>query len=327
MTKAIRIEKTGGPEVLRFEEVQLAALKPGEVRVRHTAVGVNFIDIYHRSGLYKLPLPSGVGLEAAGVVEGVGAGVTRFREGDRIAYASGPIGAYSEAANVVADRAVKIPEGVSDDIAAAILLKGLTAHYLLRRTYKVKQGDTILFHAAAGGVGMIAVQWAKSLGATVIGTVGSDKKVALAERLGCAHVIVTSRENVANRVREITGGKGVPVAYDSIGRDTFMATIDSIAPLGLFVSFGNASGPVPPFDASILAQKGSLYFTRPTLANYVTTPDELDVAAGELFDLVARAVVRKNEPKRFALSQAAEAHRALESRQTTGSLVLIPDGV
>ena len=327
MTKAIRIEKTGGPEVLRFEEVQLAALKPGEVRVRHTAVGVNFIDIYHRSGLYKLPLPSGVGLEAAGVVEGVGAGVTRFREGDRIAYASGPIGAYSEAANVVADRAVKIPEGVSDDIAAAILLKGLTAHYLLRRTYKVKQGDTILFHAAAGGVGMIAVQWAKSLGATVIGTVGSDKKVALAERLGCAHVIVTSRENVANRVREITGGKGVPVAYDSIGRDTFMATIDSIAPLGLFVSFGNASGPVPPFDASILAQKGSLYFTRPTLANYVTTPDELDVAAGELFDLVARGVVRKNEPKRFALSQAAEAHRALESRQTTGSLVLIPDGV
>ena len=207
MTKAIRIEKTGGPEVLHFEEVQLAPLKPGEVRVRHTAVGVNFIDIYHRTGLYKLPLPSGLGLEAAGVVESVGAGVTRFREGDRIAYASGPIGAYSEAANVVADRAVKIPDGVSDEIAAAILLKGLTAHYLLRRTYKVKQGDTILFHAAAGGVGMIAVQWAKSLGATVIGTVGNDKKVALAERLGCSHVIVTSRENVANRVREITGGQ------------------------------------------------------------------------------------------------------------------------
>lgn len=327
MTKAIRIEKTGGPEVLQWQDVQLAPPKSGEVRVRHTAVGVNFIDIYHRTGLYKLPLPAGLGLEGAGVVEGVGAGVTRFREGDRIAYASGPIGAYSEAANVVADRAVKVPDGVSDEIAAAILLKGLTAHYLLRRTYKVKQGETILFHAAAGGVGMIAVQWAKSLGATVIGTVGSDKKVALAERLGCAHVIVTSRENVANQVREITGGKGVPVAYDSIGRDTFMATIDSIAPLGLFVSFGNASGPVPPFDASILAQKGSLYFTRPTLANYVTTPEELDVAASELFDLVARGVVRKNEPKRFALSQAAEAHKALESRQTTGSLVLIPDGV
>lgn len=327
MTKAIRIEKTGGPEVLLWQDVQLAPPKSGEVRVRHTAVGVNFIDIYHRTGLYKLPLPAGLGLEGAGVVEGVGAGVTRFREGDRIAYASGPIGAYSEAANVVADRAVKVPDGVSDEIAAAILLKGLTAHYLLRRTYKVKQGETILFHAAAGGVGMIAVQWAKSMGATVIGTVGSDKKVALAERLGCAHVIVTSRENVANQVREITGGKGVPVAYDSIGRDTFMATIDSIAPLGLFVSFGNASGPVPPFDASILAQKGSLYFTRPTLANYVTTPEELDVAASELFDLVARGVVRKNEPKRFALSQAAEAHKALESRQTTGSLVLIPDGV
>ncbi len=325
MTKAIRIGKTGGPEVLNFEPIQLSPPKSGEVRVRHTAVGVNFIDIYHRTGLYKLPLPSGLGLEAAGVVEDVGAGVTRFREGDRIAYASGPIGAYSEAANVVADRAVKIPDGVSDDIAAAILLKGLTAHYLLRRTYKVKQGDTILFHAAAGGVGMIAVQWAKSLGATVIGTVGNDKKVALAERLGCQHVIVTSRENVASRVREITGGKGVAVAYDSIGRDTFMGTIDSIAPLGLFVSFGNASGPVPPFDASILAQKGSLYFTRPTLTNYVTTPSELDVAAGELFDLVARGVVRKNEPKRFALSEAADAHRALESRQTTGSLVLIPN--
>jgi NADPH2:quinone reductase len=325
MTKAIRIEKTGGPEVLNFEAIQLNPPKSGEVRVRHTAVGVNFIDIYHRTGLYKLPLPSGLGLEAAGVVEGVGENVTRFREGDRIAYASGPMGAYSEAANVVANRAVKIPDGVSDDIAAAILLKGLTAHYLLRRTYKVKHGDTILFHAAAGGVGMIAVQWAKSLGATVIGTVGNEKKMALAGRLGCSHVIDTSRENVASRVREITGGQGVPVAYDSIGRDTFMGTIDSLAPLGMFVSFGNASGPVPPFDASILAQKGSLYFTRPTLANYVTTPQELDVAAGELFDLVARDVVRKNEPKRFLLSQAAEAHRALESRQTTGSLVLLPD--
>jgi NADPH2:quinone reductase len=324
MTKAIRFERAGGADVLVFQDIALKAPGEGEVRVRHTAIGVNFIDIYHRTGLYKVPLPSGLGLEAAGVVEGVGPGVTRFKEGDRIAYASGPIGAYSEAQNVVANRAVKIPEGVSDEIAAAILLKGLTAHYLLRRTYKVKAGETILFHAAAGGVGMIAVQWARSLGATVIGTVGNDSKVPLAQRLGCHHVIVSSRENIPARVREITGGKGVPVAYDSVGRDTFMATLDSLAPLGMFVSFGNASGPVPPFDGALLAQKGSLFFTRPTLANYVTTPEELDVGAGELFDLIARGVIRRNEPKRFALAQAAEAHKALESRQTTGSLVLIP---
>ncbi|MBP6011511.1 MAG: quinone oxidoreductase [Alphaproteobacteria bacterium] len=324
MTRAIRFEKTGGTEVLSFHDVALKAPAEGEVRVRHKAVGVNFIDIYHRTGLYKVPLPSGLGLEAAGVVEAVGPGVTRFKEGDRIAYASGPIGTYSEAHNVVATRAVKIPDGVSDEIAAAIMLKGLTAHYLLRRTYKVKAGDTILLHAAAGGVGMIAVQWARSLGATIIGTVGNDKKFGLAQRLGCHHVIVSSRENIANRVREITGGKGVPVAYDSVGRDTFMATLDSLSPLGLFVSFGNASGPVPPVDGSLLAQKGSLYFTRPTLANYITTAEELDAGAGELFDLVARGVIKRNEPKRFPLAEAAEAHRALESRQTTGSLVLIP---
>jgi NADPH2:quinone reductase len=325
MTRAIRIAKTGGAEVLSFEDVSLKPPGEGEVRVRHTAIGVNFIDIYHRTGLYKLPLPSGLGLEAAGVVESVGAGVTRFRTGDRIAYASGPVGAYSEANNVVANRAVKIPDGVSDELAASLLLKGLTAHYLLRRTHKVVAGETILFHAAVGGVGSIAVQWARHLGATVIGTVGNERKVEAAKRLGCEHVIVSASENVASRVREITGGKGVPVAYDSVGRDTFMATLDSLAPLGLFVSFGNASGPVPPFDAAVLAQKGSLFFTRPTLANYVTTPAELDAGAGELFDLVARGVIRKVEPKRFALAQAAEAHRALESRQTTGSLVLIPD--
>ena len=324
MTKAIRIERVGGPDVLAFQEVALRPPGEGEVRVRHTAIGVNFIDIYHRTGLYKVPLPSGLGLEAAGVVESIGQGVTRFREGDRIAYASGPIGTYSEAHNVVANRAVKIPDGVSDNVAAAILLKGLTAHYLLRRTYKVKSGDTILFHAAAGGVGMIAVQWARALGATVIGTVGNDNKVPLAQRLGCHHVGVSSRENIPGRVREITGGKGVPVVYDSVGRDTFMASLDSLAPLGLFVSFGNASGPVPPFDAGLLAQKGSLFFTRPTLASYVTTPEELDAGAGELFDLLARGVIRRNEPKTFPLSDAAEAHKALESRQTTGSLVLIP---
>jgi NADPH:quinone reductase len=324
MTKAIRFERIGGPDVLAFQEVTLKPPGEGEVRVKHTAIGVNFIDIYHRTGLYKVPLPSGLGLEAAGVVEDVGPGVTRFRQGDRIAYASGPIGAYSEAHNVVANRAVKIPDGVSDEVAAAILLKGLTAHYLLRRTYKVKAGDTILFHAAAGGVGMIAVQWARSLGATVIGTVGNDNKVQLAQRLGCHHVIVSSRENIPVRVREITGGKGVPVVYDSVGRDTFMASLDSLAPLGLFVSFGNASGPVPPFDGALLAQKGSLFFTRPTLANYVTTPEELDAGAGDLFDLLARGLIRRNEPKSYPLAHAAEAHKALESRQTTGSLVLIP---
>jgi NADPH2:quinone reductase len=324
MTRAIRIEKTGGPEVMAFEDVTLKPPGDGEMRVRHTAIGVNFIDVYHRTGLYKIPLPSGLGLEAAGIVEAVGPNVSRFKAGDRVAYASGPIGAYSEANNVVARRAVKIPEGVDDAIAAGLLLKGLTAHYLLRRTHRVSAGETILFHAAAGGVGQIAVQWARHLGATVIGTVGNDNKVELVKSLGCHHVIVSARENIANRVREITGGKGVPVAYDSVGRDTFMATLDSLAPLGLFVSFGNASGPVPAFEPGLLSAKGSLFFTRPTLANYVTTPDELDVAAGELFDLVARGVIRKAEPRRFPLAQAADAHRALEGRQTTGSLVLIP---
>ncbi len=324
MTRAIRIEKTGGPEVLSFGEVTLKAPGDGEMRVRNTAIGVNFIDVYHRTGLYKIPLPSGLGLEAAGVVEAVGANVSRFKAGDRVAYASGPLGAYSEAHNIVATRAVKIPDGVDDAVAAALLLKGLTAHYLLRRTHRVSAGETILFHAAAGGVGQIAVQWARHLGATVIGTVGNDNKVELVKSLGCHHVIVSSRENIASRVREITGGKGVPVAYDSVGRDTFMATLDSLSPLGLFVSFGNASGPVPAFEPGLLSAKGSLFFTRPTLANYVSTPQELDTAAGELFDLVARGVIRKAEPKRFPLSQAADAHRALESRQTTGSLVLIP---
>lgn len=324
MTRAIRIEKTGGPEVLSFGEVTLKAPGDGEMRVRNTAIGVNFIDVYHRTGLYKIPLPSGLGLEAAGVVEAVGANVSRFKAGDRVAYASGPLGAYSEAHNIVANRAVKIPDGVEDAVAAALLLKGLTAHYLLRRTHRVSAGETILFHAAAGGVGQIAVQWARHLGATVIGTVGNDNKVELVKSLGCHHVIVSSRENIASRVREITGGKGVPVAYDSVGRDTFMATLDSLSPLGLFVSFGNASGPVPAFEPGLLSAKGSLFFTRPTLANYVSTPQELDTAAGELFDLVARGVIRKAEPKRFPLSQAADAHRALESRQTTGSLVLIP---
>jgi NADPH2:quinone reductase len=286
---------------------------------------VNFIDIYHRTGLYKMPLPAGLGMEAAGVVDAVGPGVTRVAPGDRVAYASGPAGAYSEASNVGETRLVKLPEGVPDDVAAASLLKGMTAHYLLRRTHPVKPGEPILFHAAAGGVGMIAVQWAKALGAVVIATVGSPEKVAFAQRLGAAHVIVTKTENIANRVREITGGKGVPVVYDSIGRDTFMASLDSLAPLGLFVSFGNASGPVPPFEPQLLSQKGSLFFTRPTLAHYVSTPAELDTAAGELFSLIANGTIRIRPPQKFPLSRAADAHRAIESRQTQGSLVLTPE--
>ncbi len=325
MTYAIRFEKNGGPEVLTLQQVDLAAPAPGEARVRHTAIGVNFIVIYDRTGRSKLPMPAGIGLEAAGGVESIGADVSRVAPGDRVAYASGPAGAYSEAANIAATRLVKIPTAVADDIAAAVLLKGLTAHYLLHRTYRVKKGDHILFHAAAGGVGMIAVQWARALGAVVIGTVGNQEKVPFAQRLGCAHVIVSRQENIANRVREITGGKGVPVVYDSIGRDTFMASLDSLAPLGLFVSFGNASGPVPPFDAQLLSQKGSLFFTRPTLANYVATPADLDAAASALFEVIASGAVRVRAPQKFKLSQAADAHRAIESRQTTGSLVLIPD--
>jgi NADPH2:quinone reductase len=325
MTHAIRFEKVGGPEVLTLHDVDLPPPGAGEARVRHTAIGVNFIDIYHRTGLYKLPLPAGLGMEAAGVVDSVGPNVTRVAQGDRVAYASGPVGAYSDAANIAATRLVKLPDGVTDDIAAAALLKGLTAHYLLRRTYQVKKGDHILFHAAAGGVGMLAVQWARALGAVVIATVGNQEKVPFAQQLGAAHVIVSRTENIASRVREITGGKGVPVVYDSIGRDTFLASLDSLAPLGLFVSFGNASGPLPPFDASILAQKGSLYFTRPTLANYISTPAELDAAAADLFDVIARGAVRVRPPQKFSLAQAADAHRAIESRQTTGSLVLVPD--
>jgi NADPH2:quinone reductase len=325
MTQAIRFEKIGGPEVLELQEINLPPPGASEARVRHTAIGVNFIDIYHRTGLYKLPLPAGLGMEAAGVVESVGSGVTRVVSGDRVAYASAPVGAYSEAANVNASRLVKLPAGVPDDVAAASLLKGMTAQYLLRRTYPVKPGDHILFHAAAGGVGMIAVQWAKALGAVVIATVGSPEKAPFAQRLGAAHVIVSKTENIATRVREITGGKGVPVVYDSIGRDTFMASLDSLAPLGLFVSFGNASGPVPPFEPQLLSQKGSLFFTRPTLGHYVSTPAELDTAAGELFAHIASGAIRIRQPQKFSLAKAADAHRAIEGRQTTGSLVLIPD--
>jgi NADPH2:quinone reductase len=280
--KAIRIEKTGGPEAMALQEVELGAPKPGEITVRARAIGVNFIDTYHRSGLYPVPLPSGIGMEAAGIVEAVGEGVTQFKVGDRAAYGSGPIGAYAQANNVAAAGAVKVPDGVSDEQAAAMMLKGLTAQFLLRQTFKVEKGQTILWHAAAGGVGLIACQWAKHLGATVIGTVGSEEKAQLAREHGCDHVIDYSKEDVAARVKEITGGKKLPVVYDGVGKSTFIASLDSLAPLGLLVSFGNASGPVTDVNLGILAQKGSLYVTRPTMFHYAAkTPTAMQEMADD----------------------------------------------
>jgi NADPH2:quinone reductase len=323
MPYAMRIHETGGAEKLRWEEVQIAAPAEGQVRVRNTAVGLNFIDTYQRSGLYPMPLPFTLGSEGAGVVEAVGPKVKEFKPGDRVAYA-GPIGAYAEVLLRPADRLVKIPAGVDDRTAAAMMLKGLTAQYLIRRTYRVKKGDTILMHAAAGGVGLILCQWAKALGATVIGTVGSDSKAALAKKAGCKHVIVTSRENFTERVKAITKGRGVPVVYDGVGKDTFAGSLDCLQPLGLMVSFGNASGAVPPFNAGILAQKGSLYLTRPTLATYTATRADLVKAAAELFSVVKSGKVKITVNQTYPLREAAQAQRDLESRKTTGQTVLLP---
>jgi NADPH2:quinone reductase len=321
MTYAIRFHETGGPEVLRREEVALPDPAPGEARVRHHAVGLNFIDIYHRSGLYPLPLPSGIGLEGAGVVEAVGSGVTEVAVGDRVAYAGGPVGAYAEARNMPADRLVKLPDAIDFQTGAAMMLQGLTAQYLLRRTYCVQPGDTILIHAAAGGVGLIVCQWAKVLGATVIGTVGSDDKAALARAHGCDHAIVYSRENFTERVREITGGRGVPVVYDSIGRDTFTGSLDCLRPLGTMVTFGNASGPVPPVDTQELSKRGSLFLTRPTLFSYTAKRSDLLRMAGELFAVVASGQVRIAVNQTYPLAEAARAHADLVARRTTGSTV------
>lgn len=323
MPHAIRIHENGGTEVMRWEEVALPDPGPGEVRVRHTAVGLNFIDTYHRSGLYKMPLPLVLGSEGAGVVEALGPKVKEFKVGDRVAYA-GLIGAYSEVANRAVARLVKIPEGIKDDTAAAMMLKGMTAWYLVRRTYRVKKGDTILVHAAAGGVGQILCPWAKHLGATVIGTVGSDEKAALAKKAGCKHVIVTSRESIPERVKAITKGKGVPVVYDGVGKDTFTDSLDSLAPLGMMASFGNASGAVPPVNIGILAQKGSLFLTRPTLVNYTASREDLNTAARELFAVVKKGAVKIKINQTYALRDAAKAHTDLESRKTTGSTVLLP---
>ncbi|PXV70597.1 NADPH:quinone reductase-like Zn-dependent oxidoreductase [Sinimarinibacterium flocculans] len=295
---------------------------PGEVRVRHHAVGVNFIDTYHRGGLYPVPLPSGLGSEAAGVVETVGEGVTQLRAGDRVAYAGGPLGAYAESRVMPAAPLLKLPDGIGFDTAAAMMLKGLTAQYLLRQTFVVQPGQTILLHAAAGGVGLIAAQWARALGATVIGTVGSDDKAELARAHGCAHVINYRRENVVEHVREITGGRGVPVVYDGVGKDTFFASLDCLAPRGLLVSYGNASGAVPPFALLELSNRGSLYVTRPTLVHYTATRDALEAAAAELFDAVASGAVRIEIAQRYPLADAAIAHADLQARRTTGSIVL-----
>jgi len=324
MPKAIRFHKTGGPEVLVWEDVEVGDPGAGQIRIRQHAVGLNFVDVYQRSGLYQMPLPSGTGSEGAGVVEAVGAGVTEFKPGDRVAYASAPLGSYAEARLYPADRAVKIPDGISFETAAAMMLKGMTAQYLIKRTFKVQPGMTVLWHAAAGGVGLIASQWLKALGVSVIGTVGSDAKAALAKAHGCEHTIVYTRENFVERVKEITGGKGVPVAYDSVGKLTFMGSLDCLQPLGMMVSFGNASGAVDPIAPTILAPKGSLYLTRPTLVNYTAKREDLVACANDLFDVVKSGKVKIEIAQRYALKDAAQAHRDLEARKTTGSTVLTP---
>lgn len=324
MPFAIRIHQTGGPEVLQWEEVTVGDPGPGEVRMHHTAIGVNYVDTYHRSGLYPVPLPAIIGREAAGIVDAVGPGVTEFAPGDRVAYCTGSLAAYSEVRIAPVERLIKLPDGITDAQAASMMLKGLTVQYLFRRTYPLKAGDTILFQAAAGGVGLIACQWAKALGVTMIGTVGSDEKAELAKAHGCAHTIVYTRENFTERTRELTGGKGVPVAYDGVGKDTFLGSLDSLAKFGLLVIFGNASGPVANLNTGMLAQKGSLYLTRPTLDTYAGTRAELLAMADDLFKLVLAGKIKVEPSKIYALKDAAEAQRELESRRTTGSTILVP---
>lgn len=323
MPKAIRIHRTGGPEVLSWDAVEVPAPGPGEATVRQAAVGLNFIDVYHRNGLYPLPLPSGIGLEGSGVVEAIGAGVTEVAVGDRVAYAGVPIGAYAEVRNIPAHRLLKLPDAVAFNTGAAMMLQGLTAAYLLRRTYAVQPGDAVLIHAAAGGVGLVACQWARAIGALVIGTVGSDAKAEIARAHGCHHVINYSRENFTEQVRAITGGAGVNVVYDGVGKDTFPGSLDCLRPLGTMVSYGNASGPVPPLDLLLLSQKGSLFVTRPTLMHYTARRADLQALGGELFAQVA-AGLRIEVQQTYALADAAQAHRDLEARRTTGSSILIP---
>ncbi len=323
MVMAIRIHETGGPEVLRWEDVEVGRPGPGQARVRHTAVGLNFIDVYQRSGLYPLPLPVVLGSEAAGVVEEVGAGVGEVAPNDRVAYA-GPLGAYTQVRTVPTDRLVRLPAGIDDRTAAAMMLKGMTAQYLLRRTCRVDPGDAVLIHAAAGGVGLIACQWAKHLGAVVIGTVSTDEKAEIARRHGCDHPIVVSRESFVERVKEITGGRGVRVVYDSVGKDTFERSLDCLQPLGMMVSYGNSSGPVAPMSPLVLSAKGSLFLTRPTLMTYTARREDLLASAAELFEVVGSGAVRIVINQTYPLAEAARAHRDLEARRTTGSSVLLP---
>ena len=325
MPRAIRIHRTGGPDAMQWEDVELGAPGPGEVRIRHEAVGLNYIDVYFRTGLYPAPsLPFSPGMEGAGVVEAVGEGVDALAVGDRVAYAAPPVGSYAEERLMPADKVVKVPAGIDSRQAAAMMLQGMTVEYLLRRTRPVRSGDTILFHAAAGGVGLIACQWAKHLGATVIGTVGSDEKAELARAHGCDHPIVYTRESFAERVGELTNGAGVPVVYDAVGRDTFEGSLDCLRPRGMLVSFGQSSGKIDPFDVGILSAKGSLYLTRPTLMTYTASRADLEASARALFDVVGSGAVRIAVNQTFPLAEAANAHRALESRRTTGSTVLLP---
>lgn len=324
MPKAIRYDQPGGPDVMKWVDVEVGEPKAGEVRIRQHAVGLNYIDVYFRTGLYPQPLPGGLGMEAAGEVTAVGDGVTALKAGDRVAYVGQPPGAYAQERVMPAEKLVKLPDGISYDDAASVMLQGLTAHYLLRRTYPVKAGDTILIHAAAGGVGLLVCQWAKALGATVIGTVGSDEKAALAQAHGCDHPIVYTRENFTQRVKEVTNGAGVPVVYDSIGKDTYIGSLDSLAPLGYFISFGNASGPLPPIDSKEFSSRGSLFFTRPTLFSYIAKRADLEAAAAELFDVILSGKVKTSINQRYPLAEVGRAHADLEARKTTGSTILVP---
>ena len=323
MTHAIIIQQPGGPEEMCWEEVQVGAPGPGEVRLSQSAIGLNYIDCYHRSGLYPLEMPHGIGMEAAGTVEEVGHEVIGLAVGDRVAYACPPPGAYTQVRNMPADKVVKLPHSIDNETASAMMLQGMTVQYLIRSTYRVKSGETVLFHAAAGGVGLIACQWLKQLGVTVIGTVGSEEKAELAKAHGCAHTILYREESFVDQVLEITDGAGVPVVYDSVGADTYPGSLDCLSPLGMFVSFGNASGPISNFDPGLLAAKGSLFFTRPTLMTYTAGRDDLVASANDLFEAVERGVKIKIH-QRYALKDAAQAHTDLEARKTTGSTILLP---
>jgi NADPH2:quinone reductase len=323
MAKAVRYHKQGGPELMQYEDVQVGDPGPGQVRIRHTAIGVNFVDVYQRSGVYPMQVPAVAGNEGAGIVEAVGRDVTELKAGDRVAYTGLP-GSYCDVRVVPAERMVKLPEGISEEQAASMMLKGLTVHYLIHSTYAVKKGETVLWHAAAGGVGLIACQWLKALGVTVIGTAGSDEKCALAKAHGAEHVVNYSRENFVERVASITGGKKLPVVYDSVGKTTWEGSLECLRPRGLMVSFGNASGAVPPVNLVILSTKGSLYVTRPTLATHIANRADLVERANALFDVVKSGKVKIETTKRYKLADAAQAHRDLEARKTTGSVVLQP---